>query len=137
SRWARQFFWVALAETVRLTSNSRTSTFKLHIRPKDEISNRLLAPIATFEKIATRNIEQLRLQKEALTTAGFVSKGWYSGNVEVEIGNSARPQAPTKHEQLFDILVTSPPYGDNATTVPYGQHSYLPLQWISLEDISA
>jgi site-specific DNA-methyltransferase (cytosine-N4-specific) len=29
--WARRFFWVALAETVRITSNSRTSTFKLHI----------------------------------------------------------------------------------------------------------
>jgi hypothetical protein len=32
-------------------------------------------------------------------------------------------------------MVTSPPYGDNATTVPYGQHSYLPLQWIDLKDI--
>jgi len=34
--WARRFMWVALAETVRLTSNSRTSTYKLHTRPKDE-----------------------------------------------------------------------------------------------------
>ena len=34
-----------------------------------------------------------------------------------------------------DLLITSPPYGDNQTTVPYGQHSYLPLQWIDLQDI--
>lgn len=34
-----------------------------------------------------------------------------------------------------DVLMTSPPYGDNKTTVPYGQHSYLPLQWIAHEDI--
>jgi hypothetical protein len=34
-----------------------------------------------------------------------------------------------------DILVTSPPYGDNTSTVPYGQYSYLPLQWIDLRDI--
>jgi site-specific DNA-methyltransferase (cytosine-N4-specific) len=34
-----------------------------------------------------------------------------------------------------DIIVTSPPYGDNATTVPYGQYSYLPLQWVDLDDI--
>ena len=34
--WCRRFFWVALAETVRLTSNSRTSTFKLHIRSAEE-----------------------------------------------------------------------------------------------------
>ena len=34
-----------------------------------------------------------------------------------------------------DLVVTSPPYGDNPSTVPYGQYSYLPLQWIDLEDI--
>ncbi|MFA6717216.1 MAG: hypothetical protein WCS27_17690, partial [Victivallaceae bacterium] len=34
--WARRFFWVALAETVRATSNSRTSTFKLHIRTPED-----------------------------------------------------------------------------------------------------
>ena len=28
-----------------------------------------------------------------------------------------------------------PPYGDNATTVPYGQYSFLPLNWIDLSDI--
>jgi site-specific DNA-methyltransferase (cytosine-N4-specific) len=31
--------------------------------------------------------------------------------------------------------MTSPPYGDNKTTVPYGQHSYLPLRWIATADI--
>jgi site-specific DNA-methyltransferase (cytosine-N4-specific) len=34
-----------------------------------------------------------------------------------------------------DVLMTSPPYGDNKTTVPYGQHSYLPLCWIDTDDI--
>ena len=36
---------------------------------------------------------------------------------------------------MFNLLVTSPPYGDNQTTVTYGQFSYLPLQWIPFEDI--
>jgi len=35
----------------------------------------------------------------------------------------------------FDLVVTSPPYGNNRTTVPYGQHAYLPLQWIDFADI--
>ena len=35
----RRFWWVALAETVRRSSNSRTSTVKLHIRPDLEIAN--------------------------------------------------------------------------------------------------
>ena len=51
ARWARRFFWVALAETVRLTSNSRTSTFKLHIRPKTEIESRRVSPLGVFENI--------------------------------------------------------------------------------------
>jgi hypothetical protein len=35
----------------------------------------------------------------------------------------------------FDLVVTSPPYGDNQSTVPYGQSSFLPLQWIDMKDI--
>jgi site-specific DNA-methyltransferase (cytosine-N4-specific) len=31
--------------------------------------------------------------------------------------------------------MTSPPYGDNKSTVPYGQSAYLPLHWIDLGDI--
>lgn len=34
------------------------------------------------------------------------------------------------------MLVSSPPYGDNHTTVTYGQTSYLPLQWIDPKDLS-
>jgi hypothetical protein len=52
--WCRRFFWVALAETVRLTSNSRTSTFKLHIRPKEEIEKRKISPISIFEEKVLR-----------------------------------------------------------------------------------
>lgn len=44
--WARRFFWIALAETVRLSSNSRTATFKLHIRRKEELTGRNVSPIS-------------------------------------------------------------------------------------------
>ncbi|XZJ61947.1 hypothetical protein ACSXEL_17120 (plasmid) [Clostridium perfringens] len=33
----------------------------------------------------------------------------------------------------FDLLITSPPYGDSKTTVAYGQFSRLSLQWLNLE----
>ncbi len=39
-------------------------------------------------------------------------------------------------KQRFDVVMTSPPYGDNKTTIPYGQYAFLPLQWIPKEDIS-
>ena len=35
----------------------------------------------------------------------------------------------------IDLVITSPPYGDNATTITYGQYSVLPLRWIPLNDI--
>jgi len=46
----------ALAETVRLTSNSRTPTYKLHLRPEDEIRNRLSNSIKTFEGTMRQSI---------------------------------------------------------------------------------
>ena len=54
--WCRRFLWVALAETVRLSSNSRTSTFKLHIRPETEILKRSIDPKSVFEDVVTRNL---------------------------------------------------------------------------------
>ena len=135
SLWARRFFWVALAETVRLTSNSRTSTFKLHIRPKTEIDNRDISPVEIFKQTAKRNIDNLELQKDVLVERGYVQRGHYTGRIHVSIADSAAPISRTRASATYDILVTSPPYGDNVTTVPYGQHSYLPLQWIDLHDI--
>ena len=38
-------------------------------------------------------------------------------------------------ENSIDLVITSPPYGDNTTTITYGQYSVLPLRWISLSDI--
>ncbi len=43
---------------------------------------------------------------------------------------------PERECVQHDLLITSPPpYGDNTSTVPYGQFSYLPLQWIDWADI--
>ncbi len=35
----------------------------------------------------------------------------------------------------IDLICTSPPYGDNPTTVTYGQYSILPLFWIDRTDL--
>lgn len=133
SLWARRFFWIALAETVRLTSNSRTSTFKLHIRREEDIQNRNLSPASIFNDVITRNLERFGKQKKLLDGKGYLRKGHYKGDVKIKYADSAsRSNGQLKQ---YDLLLTSPPYGDNKTTVPYGQHSYLPLQWIDLEDI--
>lgn len=131
----RRLCWVALAETVRLSSNSRTSTFKLHIRPEDEIVARKIDAVTVFESVLRENIASLLGQATLLEERGYVTDGAYAGSVVVELGDTMLLSNPNKDEPLADLLVTSPPYGDNTTTVPYGQHSYLPLQWIDPQDL--
>ncbi|WP_159054595.1 TRM11 family methyltransferase [Streptomyces dysideae] len=127
----RQAFWVAMAETIRLVSNSRTSTVKLHSYSADEIDARQIDTIGTFLRISAAQIEQLKDQADAL------SRG-LSNNPDLKIVCSvgdARSAPSGKVRKTVDILMTSPPYGDNVTTVTYGQHSYLPLQWIDTADV--
>jgi hypothetical protein len=57
----------------------------------------------------------------------------YRNGFSVHRADSAKEIASNGGD--FDLIVTSPPYGDNLTTVPYGQASYLPLQWIDFADI--
>jgi hypothetical protein len=134
-RQHRRFLWVCLAETVRLTSNSRTSTVKLHTRPIEEIVKRAIDPLQVFSKVFERNLERFGEQRDELRDAGLLSpNGHYHGDVELHLHDISSGPAPAKAVDC-EVLLTSPPYGDNVSTVPYGQHAYLPLQWIDFEDI--
>ncbi|NVO18682.1 MAG: hypothetical protein HXX13_03230 [Bacteroidetes bacterium] len=128
----RKFFWVALAETIRLTSNDRTSTFKLHMRPVEEINARQVSAIKTFISISRKNILNISNYINILSQNGCIKKGKYIKNATVLWGDT---NIEIRTNKKFNLLVTSPPYGDNQTTVTYGQFSYLPLQWIPIEDI--
>lgn len=132
----RRFYWINLAETIRITSNDRTSTFKLHARPLEEIENRDLSPIAEFKSHLLQSIDDLDLYRQLLLNSNQLSKGAYKGEVQLSLQDSSKKIiTPNNQGEYFDLLITSPPYGDNKTTVTYGQHSYLPLQWIDLNDI--
>jgi hypothetical protein len=135
SRWARCFFWIALADAVRLSSNSRTSTFKLHIRPKEELRSRRVSPIELFREAAERNIEHLQTQCDLLNERGLLEKGRYRQAIEIRLGDATKMASKESVSSRHDLLLSSPPYGDNKSTVPYGQYSYLPLNWIDGEDI--
>lgn len=128
----RKFFWVVLAETIRLTSNDRTSTFKMHMRPVVEINTRLVSAIKTFTTVSKKNIKNISDYISVLTLNGNIKRGKYIKKVDVVWGDSL---SGIKTRKTFNLLVTSPPYGDNQTTVTYGQFSYLPLRWIPVEDI--
>ena len=128
----RKFFWIVLAETIRLTSNDRTSTFKMHMRPIEEIKTRNISAIKTFAMIAKKNIRIMNDFVSSLILNGKIQNGKYIKDVKIIWGDSFEG---IKTRKKFNMLVTSPPYGDNKTTVTYGQFSYLPLQWIPADDI--
>ncbi|HAY3535619.1 TRM11 family methyltransferase [Elizabethkingia anophelis] len=128
----RKFFWVVLAETIRLTSNDRTSTFKMHMRSIEEINSRQVSALKTFVSVSKKNIKNINDYISVLVQNGHIKNGKYAKNADVVWGDT---NAEIKTDKTFNLLVTSPPYGDNQTTVTYGQFSYLPLQWIPIEDI--
>ena len=131
--WCRRVLWTGLAETVRLTSNSRTSTFKLHIRDSEELRERRVRPLQTFTTVMFHIRQRLGEEAKALREMGHLSRnGYYRGEIDIRLGDSTEPACEVP---LHDLVVTSPPYGDNTSTVPYGQYSYLPLQWIDLQDV--
>jgi len=123
-----------MVETIRNSSNSRTTTFKLHIRTSEDIANRKINPIEYFLNEVNENILRMEEIASVLNERNLMEKYSYKQDVTIKCKNILKGGIFRKKEKL-DLLVTSPPYGDNGTTVPYGQYSFLPLQWIDSQDI--
>lgn len=131
----RRFFWVCLAATVRRVSNSRTSTFKLHTYSTDALATRVVDTLAEFKDVASENITQATLQRRTLAESQLLSRsGHYTGRIQHQLADVRSIDAKGGTREA-DLLMTSPPYGDNRTTVPYGQYAFLPLKWIDPADL--
>ncbi len=116
----RKFFWICLSEVIFKFSNDRTSTFKLHALPKEKIDLIEDKCIEYFIKIIKDNSEHLNYSN---TTSSNIIYGDSSSIIN------------NKLKGEFDIICTSPPYGDNPTTVTYGQASILFLKWVYSKDL--
>ncbi len=121
----RDFFYIAFSETVRETSWTRNSEFKLY---------------RMSEKQRTKfspDVFGLMLQKLARNRKGLtaflehVSKN--STWTQVYDFNTVFRTNHIENETV-DIIVTSPPYGDSRTTVAYGQFSRLTNQWLNIKN---
>lgn len=128
----RCFFWIVFSEVIRTGSNDRTSTFKLHQRSVENIEERNINVIDNFFELCERSLLDFKVFTKKLQSRGLIYNNKYTKKVVTVWGNS---QKQIETEQKFDLLVSSPPYGDNHTTITYGQHSYLELQWIPKEDL--
>lgn len=128
----RRLLWVALAEVVRLCGNFRISTPKLQSRPAPDLLREINA-IERFRRSAEGSAHQAKAFAKELSQAGVRKRGKYLPGLTLSLGDS-RFVDPVG-ERLADIVLASPPYGDNRTTMPYGQACYLPLKWIDTDDI--
>ena len=133
SKWARKIFWLSMSDTVRTVCNSRNSTYKLHIKSSKEISS-IPSAINVFEKKLMRNVINMQGLKRVLKEKNAIKASFPLSNIVIENADSAGAIGLVPQS---DILVSSPPYGDNSTTVTYGQFSYLPLMWIDTDDIDS
>jgi hypothetical protein len=124
----RKIMWVVFSETIRLCSNSRTSTYKLHKRADGDIVG--------ADRVDATFVQSLRKTCEAVTAYRQALPQQRQGSPNAKIICSDvrhAPIGPATHKHT--IMVTSPPYGDNVTTIPYGQFSYLTLRWIPVSDL--
>jgi len=127
----RRVLWVSLAEVVRTSGNMRLSTPKLQTRPRDQLW-RAIDPLSEFVEVAQANILEVRRHHAEL----LASRAPRCGQQLVWLTRSdTRAHQWPADCPSAGILITSPPYGDNHTTMPYGQQSFLPLGWIDVEDV--
>lgn len=120
-QWVRKFLWICMSEVIYTHSNDRTSTFKLYQKPRSQIDN-------ITNNITEDFLSILSKKSSFLPKSDLPSSTIYSGD-SIKVC-SAIP------DDSIDIICTSPPYGDNATTVTYGQSSVLFLKWIDKKDLA-
>ena len=119
----RNFILVAFSETVREVSYTRNGEFKLYRMSAKKLEHFNPDVFGIFSKKLNRNRHGL---------AAFLEK---QKSVEASVSG-----ANTVHSELpmprplggYDLVITSPPYGDSQTTVAYGQFSRLAAEWIGL-----
>jgi site-specific DNA-methyltransferase (cytosine-N4-specific) len=124
----RRFFWLAFAEIAKQADNARSSTFKLHIKLETSINETDYNCIESFVNKVKANITAVLTYKDMCT--GESTKLYYGDSRKI-LNDKRRFK-----DNSIDLVMTSPPYGDNATTITYGQYSVLPLRWIPLTDIN-
>ena len=124
----RDFMFVAMSESIRLVSNRRNGEFKMFRMPAPKVLTFKPDAYTEFSSILLRNVEKMKDFCDALDQNAVVPKTTiYSNNT------CTLEDVP---DNSFDLVITSPPYGDSRTTVAYGEYSRLSLQWINLHNLS-
>jgi hypothetical protein len=115
----RDLVTLAFSETIRDVSYTRNNEFKLYRIPADKIEQHQPDTKAIFLKHLER-ISSVYTDKYLPYLRGVRTNVTYG------------PFEPSKRK--YDVVLTSPPYGDSRTTVAYGQFSTLTNEWLGISD---
>jgi tRNA G10 N-methylase Trm11 len=123
----RDFFQVAFSETVRESSNTRKTEFKLYRYNEEKLEKHNPDPFSIMTSKLFRNFKGYESFFEKMNERPYKPQSKvYSFNTIERI-----PEDKLSKNSV-DIVVTSPPYGDSHTTVAYGQYSKLSSEWLSI-----
>lgn len=125
----RDFIFVAMSETIRFVSNRRNGEFKMFRMPADKVQQFNPNVYEEFCKILLRNVSKMKDFCEAI-------KSSQSNPTVVSVFNNNVCKLSDIPDNTYDLIITSPPYGDSRTTVAYGEYSRLSLQWINISNLS-
>jgi tRNA G10 N-methylase Trm11 len=120
----RNFFKVAFSETVRESSFTRNSEFKLFRMTAEQMRKFNPDVFGLMQSKLARNHKGLKT---------FLEQKQNTATSQVYDFNTINEVKHIENESI-DIVVTSPPYGDSHTTVAYGQFSRLANEWLDVEN---
>ena len=120
----KEFFLLALSETVREVSFTRNSEFKRFKMSEKSLAKFHPDVFGLFEAKVQRNM--IGLSEYNARTHNVTAHIYDFNSVNGIPENIVKPES-------IDMVVTSPPYGDSHTTVAYGQFSRWANEWFGFE----
>jgi len=120
------FLKVCFSETVRRASNSRAGQFKLHRLAPDKLSRHRPDVPGLFTSILLSNYHRMTEFYNCVCLGGQTE----GARALVLEGDNREVDVPEK----ADLILTSPHYGDNKTSISYGQFSKLSMLWLGYKE---
>lgn len=115
----KRFFLVPFSETVRECSFTRNNEFKLYKMKSEDILN--------------FNPDVFGVYFKKLNDTLFTYSKFYFPKLTAKTKVDVQYSKFQLSKNYFDVVLTSPPYGDSRTTVAYGQFSTPSNEWAGID----
>jgi hypothetical protein len=119
NKQVRSFFLIPFSETVRECSYTRNNEFKLFRMKSEDLLN--------------FNPDVISYYFKKFDDAFFLYSNYYYPKLEKKPKIEVQYSKFQPQNDFFDVVLTSPPYGDSRTTVAYGQFSTLSNEWLGID----